>query len=301
MSIEALDWAFKNASCPSSSAKLVLLVYANFANERGWAYPSTQTVARLSSLNPKTARAAIDALERAHLLIDTGKRTGLTGQVKVYQLGLESLPKPDALRQEAANDAAQPAGVGRTAHVSERGPKTDALSVDRKAPVFTGKGSQNRDAEPLTGTTTPEDASASSAPKGAGRDRGCRISEAWKPPRIHDLPPQARAVAEQWPAGAYEAEAEAHLNFWLGEGRAGARKRDWDRAWCNRIVQLGAKPLRDAKAGLKYSPSGGAGPVLSGDEKAAYFDRTADSYDRIGRHDDAAEARRHAAAARGSR
>ncbi|MCE7797870.1 helix-turn-helix domain-containing protein [Sphingobium sufflavum] len=94
----------------------------------------------------------------------------------------------------------------------------------------------------------------------AKRDRGERISETWEPPAIADLPSAVRAKARQWPDGAYHAEAEAFRDYWLGEGRAGARKMDWNRAWYNRINEATARVLRDAKAGVRFEPP----PVSSG-------------------------------------
>lgn len=91
------------------------------------------------------------------------------------------------------------------------------------------------------------------APPAGGRNRGERIAADWQPPAIADLPPAAKAKARQWPSGAYEAEAEAFRDYWLGEGRAGARKLDWNRTWFNRINESTARVLRDAKAGVKYA------------------------------------------------
>lgn len=93
---------------------------------------------------------------------------------------------------------------------------------------------------------------------GGKRNRGARITEDWTPPPVADLPPAAKAKVRQWPTGAYEAEAEAFRNFWLGESRAGARKHDWNRAWFNRINECTARVLRDMKAGVSVAapPSG---------------------------------------------
>lgn len=90
---------------------------------------------------------------------------------------------------------------------------------------------------------------------GEKRIRGERIAEDWSPPAIEELPPQAKAKARQWPAGAYQAEADAFRDFWLGEARAGARKLDWKRAWCNRINEITGRVLRDAKNGVKHTLS----------------------------------------------
>jgi DNA-binding transcriptional ArsR family regulator len=92
------------------------------------------------------------------------------------------------------------------------------------------------------------------------RNRGSRIAVDWTPPPIASLPPAAKAKALQWPAGAYEAEAEAFRDYWLGEGRAGARKLDWNSTWRNRINECTARVLRDAKAGVRH-PVRSTGPA----------------------------------------
>lgn len=96
------------------------------------------------------------------------------------------------------------------------------------------------------------------APQGAKepaekRNRGSRIPADWKPPAINDLPPAAKAKVRQWPAGAYEAEAEAFLNFWLAEASGRASKLDWDKAWCTWINRSTGQILRDARSGVQHS------------------------------------------------
>lgn len=238
MSLRALTWAMEHDGCPSSSTKLVLLAFANFANEQHWAYPSTETVARLTKLDPKTVRAATDALEAAGIIVDTGKRAGRTRQVKVYLLTLESRPKSDTLPKAS---------------------ETGRLS-DRKAPNFSDKGPQNRVAEPVSEPLPPSEPDGSDAPSGgdepaapkADRVRGSRIPNGWQPPAAADLPPQARELARQWPAGAYAAEAEAFACYWAGEGGAKARKVDWGKTWANWVVSVTSRVLRAGKAGVKH-------------------------------------------------
>jgi hypothetical protein len=139
-----------------------------------------------------------------------------------------------------------------------------------------------------SGNHSPGEANAS-PPPGAGK-RASRIPEDWSPPAIDSLPPQAKAMAQQWPDGAYEAEAEAHLNFWLSEGGARARKVDWTRAWCNRIVQISAAVLRAAKAGVRYpaSPKPANTDWLA---RARMAEMRAETYEMMHRTEEAAEQR----------
>lgn len=286
MSTAALTWAFDQAGL-SASEKLVLLVYANFANDRGCAYPSNATVARLSGLNEKTARAAIDRLNHAELLVDTGDRVGRTQQVKVYRLGMESLPETDALPARAPR---KPSGVatgprGRAPAGSP--PKTGAFADGGKTTVSRPKGSQNRDAEPSR-NHTPENADAFSAPRG-GKKRAAPMRSDWKPKPADDLPEPARTIALQWPAGAYAAQGDGHRAHMVGSGR---KALDHDELWAARVVQLGASPIRDGKIGLRMVDERRDDP-----DPYAVVDvaETIARYERMGMTDQADAMRRRAA------
>ncbi len=260
MSLRALTWAMEHPGCPSSSCKLVLLAFANFANEQHWSYPSVETVARLTKLDPKTVRASIDMLERAALLIDTEKRAGRTRQVKVYALAMESHPKPDAL---------------------PKAPETGTLS-DRKAPNFSGKGSQKRVAEPVLGTSTPlAEADASAAPQGAGggedvgkgskgkRRGGARLPDDWTPPPIGELSPAVQAVVRQWPAGAYEFVAAGFIAHWTAESGYRASKLDWRAAWMKWLGAESTRVLSAARNGIDFGRVAKAASPEAGRERSA--------------------------------
>lgn len=268
MSLHAVAAALAYRGCPNSSAKLVLIALANFQNANGWCYPSAKRIAEETDLDLKTVRSSLAGLEVASIIIDTGKRVGRTAQVKVYSLNLESHPKADTFARRRVGDAVDPddaqdeAGAPLSTDANHHAPAQPAAgemhpdSDTLKTPVFSEEDTQKRVTELVTGTDTPKGAVAPSAPKGAKRDRGHRIPEDWSAPTIDELPPRAKAIAKQWPANAYATQAEAFQSYWLGEGRAGSFKKDWNRAWANEIVRLGAKPLRDAKAGVKFTAPG---------------------------------------------
>ncbi|WP_230770660.1 helix-turn-helix domain-containing protein [Sphingomonas sp. Leaf4] len=294
MSTAALTWAFDMAGL-SASEKLVLLVYANFANDRACAYPSNQTVCRLSGLNEKTVRSAIERLCAAGLLDDTGDRVGRTQQVRVYRLGIESQPETDGFPAPAAG--ARPASsTGARQHApAARGPKSGGFRAGAKTTVSGSKGSRNRGAEP-SGTIPLEDADASSAPQGARKKRAMPMAGDWEPPAVEDLPEPARTISRQWPAGAYASAAAGHRAHMTGSGR---RAVDHAALWAARVVQLGAGPIRDGKAGLRYveAPAGASCGTRAAHSEADY-ERTAAMFDKMGRHDDAAAMRQLAAGGR---
>ena len=142
---------------------------------------------------------------------------------------------------------------------------------------------------PYKNSTTPITPKGVTAPKGAKRNRGSRIDPDWSPPATAELPPEARALAEQWTKPSYQTEAAAFVAYWLGESGAKASKADWGRAWQNRIVQIHSKVMRDQKFG--NSAPEPAKPVKL---DAASLDRKAALFRRMGQDEDAADCERRA-------
>jgi hypothetical protein len=85
MSIEALVWAFRLPVKPASR-KLTLIALADAANHSHEAWPCIEALVEKTSLDRKTLIAALDSLEDACMIADTGKRVGATRQVKVYRM-----------------------------------------------------------------------------------------------------------------------------------------------------------------------------------------------------------------------
>lgn len=126
MSISAINWAGRTIT-GSASRKAVLLCLANYANELDEAYPSVETIARITELNAKTVRLALNELESNGLISDTGRRRGQTQNIRVWALitTAETLPKTEPFQKR------NPSVFG-----PETLPKTDL------------KGTQKRVAEP---------------------------------------------------------------------------------------------------------------------------------------------------------
>lgn len=95
MSWEALSWAAK-CRVGRAADKLILLGLAERHNpESGYAYPSVAWLADFGSLDRKTVMAALDRLEAANIISDSGERAGKTLQVKCYRLHLQTVPKTE--------------------------------------------------------------------------------------------------------------------------------------------------------------------------------------------------------------
>lgn len=109
----------------------------------------------------------------------------------------------------------------------------------------------------LLNQSTPTDPNGSVAPKGAGRtskrSKGIQIPDHWVPPLIETLTKAAAGLAEQWPDGAYLTEAEAFKNHHLALTGAKSYRKDWDRAWCARVVEITPAVMRAAKSGVRHA------------------------------------------------
>lgn len=88
MSIEAMQWAFQQEIKPASM-KFVLVSLGDNAQHDGMAWPSLAALCQKTGLDRKTVISALDRLEAAGYLSDSGKRTGNTGQVKVYRFNFD--------------------------------------------------------------------------------------------------------------------------------------------------------------------------------------------------------------------
>lgn len=89
MSVQAITWAFAQEVAPSS-AKFVLVTLANYASEHGLVFPSIETVAKNTGLDRKTVVSGFQRLVDQRFMIDTGRRVGENGRVKVYRLLLNT-------------------------------------------------------------------------------------------------------------------------------------------------------------------------------------------------------------------
>jgi len=85
MSHAATYWAFAQQIRPAT-VKFVLVSLADAADQDGVCFPSIKHLCEMTCLDRKTVISALDQLEAEGLLVDTAKRVGRTGQVKVYRL-----------------------------------------------------------------------------------------------------------------------------------------------------------------------------------------------------------------------
>lgn len=130
------------------------------------------------------------------------------------------------------------------------------------------------------------------APQRGNRERGI-IPENWDAPSVSELPPKARACAEQWTPESYATHAEAFVLYWRSERKM---KADWRGTWANRVIALHSQVMRDQKFG-NAPPQGKreakAVTVEECENRAKWFDDH-------GMPDSAADWRRRAGRTRGA-
>jgi pyocin large subunit-like protein len=87
MSVELLTQAFRVQGIPSSG-KFILVAIADAANDLGECWPSAKHIQSKTGLNRKTILSWIAKFIETGILTDTGKRVGLTAQVRVLRFEL---------------------------------------------------------------------------------------------------------------------------------------------------------------------------------------------------------------------
>lgn len=128
---------------------------------------------------------------------------------------------------------------------------------------------------------SPDEAKASSAPRGK-TDRGSRLPDDFEvPSEWIDY-----AVAKrQWSRADAIEEADGFCRYWKAKTGAGARKRDWYMTWQNWV----ANSRRATGSTAAHRPEKLTGEALRRSQLNA-----AELFEKMGRHDEAAEMRRKA-------
>lgn len=293
MSAETSAWA-KEQTCGDRTVKAVLREIANWARPDGVVqFLQIKRIAEVVEVSVRTVQRAIAQLEEPTL--EHPGRLGLLRRVDRFRedggqsaCGFILLGYQPPMRVAPGDKLSPP-------HDMVSPPPGDNLSGEPVSPVSPLKRDKILPPSDPNGSDSPqgheqggeeqedreEQAAAGdeAADAKADRNRGTRLPKTWTPPPLDELPPQAQALARQWPPGAYETEAEAFVNYWSELIGRGARKRDWVATWANRIVAITAKVLRDAKAGVSFAvpskPSVAPMPELPVAAKAAEDDRSA--------------------------
>lgn len=106
MSSEALAWAFKSDVKPSS-IKFTLVALCECANyQTGKIFPSIKHLCQITGQDRKTVISNIGKLVSEGWISETGERVGRTGQIKVYQANIGTVPRTE--QSQERNSSAFP-------------------------------------------------------------------------------------------------------------------------------------------------------------------------------------------------
>lgn len=96
MSIEAINWVFKQDDLHNSGAKFVLTVLANYADETGRCYPSQATLAAKTSMTDRSVRNHLEWLEEHGYITAMNRQKHNDFTNNLYHLEFTKEKKPSA-------------------------------------------------------------------------------------------------------------------------------------------------------------------------------------------------------------
>lgn len=228
MSIETIAWA-KERRTGDRTAKAILIEIANWAKPNGVCeFLSIARIAEVVEVDPRTVKRHLARLERR---TDEGG-LGLLRRVK--------RERPDG--GQSANGFEL---VGYLAPDSARGvtkchpPRCQNVMGGGDAGVTPKMRQEYNPSQPNGCDPRP--------------DLSNPISEGWVPPLVQTLPDTARALVEQWPAGAYEAVSETFRLHCIATAGMRRRQGDWRALHARWVTSDHGKVMRDAKAGISFA------------------------------------------------
>lgn len=129
-----------------------------------------------------------------------------------------------------------------------------------------------------------------SAPLSPPKSGKSFLASDWVPPPVSELPPRARACAEQWTDGSYQTIAEGFALYWRSERKM---KPDWRATWANWVLREHSKVMRDQKFGNAPPEIPKYVAPKTPEESLAWWSDQAKFFRRLNREDDAKRCDEH--------
>ena len=274
MSAETSAWA-KEQRCGDPVTKAVLMEIANWAKPTGTCeFLSIKRLAEVVEVSPRTVQRHIARLEdpdptsgglgmirRVIRRRDDGGQSANSFELIGYEppLALAQSAQRNPLRQSVTpprHADAPPCQIDREPgdnHVTRLGDKIkNTLSPPNGVDV-----PQTILDQDLLGEGAPR------PPDPAGRERAHRLPADWQAPPLADLPPEARALAAQWPSGAYAAYAANFRGYWTDVEPKRRTGRGWAATFANWVTRVHSDVMRAGKAGISFAPITPAKPAAA--------------------------------------
>ncbi len=206
MSNRALTWAFDLEL--DTTAKFVLVVLADRADQDGSCYPGQETIARATGLSVRAVRSAIDRLIEAHVLTkeQRRRRDGYRGSDRYYLAVGADPTEPESHRHDVpVTESTSPAPDDNLTGTSRQSHRHDV-------PVASREPSDEPSVEPPV----------------IARKRATRIPE----PFILTGDMKAEAAVE-WPGLDVFEHTKRFVDYWRGKAGKDGTKLDWMATWRN--------------------------------------------------------------------
>lgn len=228
MSIETIAWA-KEQRCGCHYAKAVLLELANWARPNGVCeFRRVRDIAAVIEVSERTVQRALKLLEA------DPKDEGLGLIQRVIQH-----------REDGGQKANRFELVGYIYRGDCQSLPNDMQSPGVR-PLVTGR------SDALVTPKLNQESKQIDSPQGPRNPKYLRqrISSEWLAPSVQELPTSSQSLAGQWPPSAYNQEAEAFQQYWLGTGQ---RRADWNALWAARVQSQHERVMKVAKADNPHS------------------------------------------------
>lgn len=159
-----------------------------------------------------------------------------------HQTSSEAIEAKRALRHEQAQRAGAASAEARRRKYGTASPTVIAEQVlEHPLEQVVEQAPNQEDRSQKTEVTTTPPPSAV-PPKGAAT-RGSRLAETFTPRADY-----VATIRQEFPGLDIEAATTEFVNYWLAEAGARARKVDWNRAWLNRMREVGIRSRRGPTA-----------------------------------------------------
>lgn len=214
------------------SRNAVMVLLADKASDDGsgiWA--SKSRMAAELGCSKQTVIDVIKGLIDDGLLIECGHRSNPNGYTVEYAINVDALRACPLVAHHADQSSSLTGQKGRP-----------VKSADVTSQAARPHRSSSLTQTPLNLPKPPEGCAREARTAAPDLD----LEDDWSPPVTADLPAKARALVEQWPAGAYEAVCERFRLYWSGADRTQARLARW-------LMDDHGKVMRDAKAGVSFA------------------------------------------------
>jgi hypothetical protein len=221
-----MQWAF-NQDIKPSSVKFVLVSLGDNAQHDGLAWPSIAALSKKTGQDRKTVIGALDKLESMGYLSDSGKRTGKTGQVKVYKFNFTRVKDTES-------------GTVPKTEQFQNSQETVPNSTDNST-VLLAKSTEN-------GTRNPQEPKEESKGNPQAASRGKRLPVEWALPKKWGE--WTLAEYPGWDADKVRTIATVFKNYWIAKSGKDATKLDWFATWSNWCIKEAEKSPNGGKAAL---------------------------------------------------